>query len=173
MKRYFVLFAVIFFLFMLSSCPSLTNNPPVKPYSPEPTDGAVNQPKNITLTWECTDPDGDKLTYDIYYGEGNLDSVELSHTQKSYYLSGLKGNTQYEWKIIAKDDKGNSTEGDVWTFTTGNEPPLEPSNPSPQDNAINISIDTNLSWDCNDADGDFVTYDIYFGTNEYPPQYSN
>ena len=48
-------------------------------------------------------------------------------------------------------------------------PPLPPSNPSPPDNAINISINTNLYWDCSDPDeGDQLTYDVYFGTDSTP-----
>jgi len=55
-----------------------------------------------------------------------------------------------------------------------NSPPNMPSNPSPADDAIGVSINTNLSWRGGDPDaGDTVTYDVYFGTSESPPLVSN
>jgi uncharacterized protein (TIGR02145 family) len=34
----------------------------------------------------------------------------------------LEFNTQYFWKIVAHDDQGNTTEGEVWNFTIEEEP---------------------------------------------------
>lgn len=36
----------------------------------------------------------------------------------SFTVSGLEANTTYYWKITAVDSVGNSTESDVWSFTT-------------------------------------------------------
>jgi len=40
--------------------------------------------------------------------------------------------------------------------------PTKPSDPTPTDDATGISTLTNLSWNCSDADGDPLKYDIYF-----------
>jgi len=98
----------------------------------------------------------------------------------------------YEWKIIgwylpvsighhtlrilaySKSGKMGYDEMDLFMLTRpqykGKWPPAEPCNPNPENNAINVPIDTNISWDGGDYDpGDTVTYDIYFGTIQNPP----
>ncbi|MGF3585473.1 MAG: PKD domain-containing protein [Thermoplasmatota archaeon] len=47
--------------------------------------------------------------------------------------------------------------------------PTKPSDPSPADGATGVSVWTNLSWKCSDADGDTLSYDIYFGRDPSPP----
>ena len=49
-----------------------------------------------------------------------------------------------------------------------NHPPNKPSSPYPANGATNVAITTTLSWQCNDIDGDALTYDIYFGTSSNP-----
>ncbi len=71
--------------------------------------------------------------------------------------------------MVAKDSKGATTESPVWKFTTrSNEPPKPPSNPSPKNDSMNQPLALVLSWDCDDSDGDSVTYDVYFGTGTNP-----
>lgn len=53
----------------------------------------------------------------------------------------------------------------------GNLPPNQPSSPTPSNNAINVSLTTNLSWTGGDPNpNDTVTYDVYFGTSSNPPK---
>jgi uncharacterized protein (TIGR02145 family) len=49
-----------------------------------------------------------------------------------------------------------------------NQPPNQPTNPSPEDGATNVEINTLLSWTCSDPDGDELHYKIYFGTDPTP-----
>ena len=52
-----------------------------------------------------------------------------------------------------------------------NQPPNEPSNPDPADDAIDVPLNAVLSWTGGDPDpDDTVTYDVYFGTATPPPQ---
>ncbi len=149
------------------------NNPPNQPTNPNPGNGAVNQPTSLTLTWSCTDPNGDPLTYDVYFGTtNNPPLVSGNRTSASYNPGGLNNSTTYYWKIVAKDNHGASTAGPVWSFTTaaaGNNPPNQPSNPNPGNSAVNQPINLTLTWSCSDPNGDSLTYDIYFGTANNPP----
>ena len=95
------------------------NLPPEPPSSPNPEDGALNQSIEINLSWTCTDPEGDPLTYDIYFGtEATPTLVSSGQTETTYDPGTLENNTEYFWKIIAHDDHSNTTEGSVWSFTT-------------------------------------------------------
>ena len=101
-----------------------TNNPPNSPFSPNPSDNATNISVSSNLSWNCSDPDGDPLTYDVYFGtDSTPDYGELVSTNQSgtsYNLNTLNNATTYYWKIVAKDNNGNETTGDTWQFTTTN-----------------------------------------------------
>jgi len=50
-----------------------------------------------------------------------------------------------------------------------NSPPNTPKNPSPEDNAKDVDVETSLSWDGGDPDkNDVVIYDIYLGKSQNP-----
>jgi len=52
------------------------NHPPYAPSSPSPPDGETDAGINIILSWQCSDVDGDPLTYDIYFGTyGNMQKI--------------------------------------------------------------------------------------------------
>jgi hypothetical protein len=67
------------------------------------------------------------------------------------------------------DSYGNSI--DLWLIKTEkeNNPPYEPSNPYPENNSFNVDVDVNLSWTCEDPDGDDLNYDVYLETNDTTP----
>jgi len=146
-----------------------TNAPPVIPSNPSPEDGAENQEVDITLTWNCSDPENDPLVYNIYFGTSEIPSM-LSHDKRenSRYLPGLNYNQTYYWRIVAKDDHGHKTESPIWSFVTINRPPDTPADPSPPDSSVDQAQDVNLYWNCSDPDGDSLSYDVYFGTSENP-----
>ncbi|MCA0447285.1 MAG: hypothetical protein LCH54_13760 [Bacteroidetes bacterium] len=155
----------------------LPNLAPSAPSNPNPASNlTILQPTVLAISWSCDDPNGDPLTYDVYFGTSPSPDlffiVSVNQTEKSYTPSGLTTNTTYYWKIVAKDDKGASTIGQLWQFITvppPNNPPLAPFNPSPASNLSTLQTTTvSLTWSCNDPDGDALTYDVYFGTNSSP-----
>ncbi len=102
-----------------SSPPQL---PPAQPSNPNPADSATSVSTSPTLSWNCNGPESDPLTYDVYFGTDNppatVISTELSGTSVSRI--GLLMNTEYYWKVVAKDGKGGVTTGNVWRFMTTN-----------------------------------------------------
>jgi uncharacterized protein (TIGR02145 family) len=95
------------------------NHPPDALNSPTPENTSNNQPLNATLSWECSDPDNDPLSYDVYFGTENPPMLVSSEQTGANYNPGLLiSNTVYYWKIIAYDDQGNSSVGNIWSFKT-------------------------------------------------------
>ncbi len=97
------------------------NRPPSTPTNVYPPNDATDIPIEVTLSWQCTDPDGDELLYDIYFGtnSSNLSLIEQNHDSTTYHLDFLlNNNTTYYWKIVAKDTKGATSQSEVWSFTT-------------------------------------------------------
>ena len=148
-------------------------HPPRAPQSPVPADGAAAQDTFLTLKWQCSDPDGDDLEFEVRIRpEGGS---EKSYPLDEMVLSmqdPLESYTEYTWNVTASDGS-RSTTGPDWTFTTCASvemPPQIPYNPSPPDLSSGQPITLNLSWDCTDPNlDDTLTYDLYFGTTNPPP----
>jgi uncharacterized protein (TIGR02145 family) len=97
----------------------MVNQPPGQPGSPIPQHTASNQSTSAQLYWSCSDPDGDPLTYDVYFGTETIPAlVASSHSDTSYNPGILEYNTTYYWYIVASDGKGIVTIGPVWSFST-------------------------------------------------------
>lgn len=97
-----------------------TNLPPNPPQSPIPENDACGQLLNLILNWTGSDPDGNPLIYDVFFGtetDPPLLYAGLPITDPD--VSGLEENTTYYWKVRVHDDHGNMTEGPVWQFYTG------------------------------------------------------
>jgi len=107
-------------MFTVVACvPKETNNPPTQPSLLYPEDGDTGIPLNVTLSWEASDPDGDTLEFDLYFGEQSSLSLEASNlTTKSYEPLELENEKTYYWKVVAKDPEGKTATSNVWSFTT-------------------------------------------------------
>ncbi len=145
-----------------------SDNPPNIPINPQPLDNSYDQPVNTTLSWQCSDPDTDPLTYDVYLGSdpGNMALVSADQSGTTYDPDTLYYSTPYYWKIVASDSF-YETEGNVWFFNTiDNLPPDPPANPVPSDGATGVSTTQILSWTCSDPENDQIFYNVYFGTDQ-------
>lgn len=149
------------------------NDPPNTPTDPDPEDGSLDAPINTCISWTCGDPDGDEVTYDVYFGTSSSPPLVSSKQSETTYCpeEALDYDTEYYWKIVAWDIFDYSTTGPLWTFTTEeNLPPYTPSNPEPSDGATDVSLEELLLWTGGDPNsGDTVLYDIYFGDSSPPP----
>jgi len=96
-----------------------TNSPPNIPSNPDPQNGSTGVDINTDLSWSGGDPDGDLVTYDVYFGTDTNPPLMAEDIVETYYDPGiLNCNATYYWKIIAKDNCSASTEGPIWEFTT-------------------------------------------------------
>ena len=122
MKKKYFWFSLLILLFMFTvvACvPKETNNPPTKPSNPHPEDGKTGVPLNVTLSWSASDPDGDSLKFDLYFGEESSPSrIESNLTTKSYEPLELEDGKTYYWKVVAKDPDGKTATSNIWSFTT-------------------------------------------------------
>ena len=98
---------------------------PGKAVNPSPADGATGVAQNTELSW---DSGGRTTSYDVYLGIAPVLGASELQTQatRTYSPSGLQAGTRYYWRIDAKNGQG-TTMGDVWSFTTAQEPEPPPS----------------------------------------------
>lgn len=147
------------------------NRAPNEPASPHPSDNEGSVSVYTYISWNCSDPDGDPLNYDVYLGT-TADPPLIENNLKTMFCMPvpLSDDTTYFWKIVARDNQGSTTEGPLWQFHTfaapGNNPPDTPSNPTPEDGADGVGfLQVDLSWTGGDPDGDEVVYHLYWDTD--------
>jgi len=119
---------------------------PSKPVLILPTNNSSGISVNPTFRWRVSTG---ATTYQllVYTIADTLVNQILSDT--TYTAGGLSINTQYSWRVIAKNIAGE-TFGDAWTFTTtisssGN-PPLPTTLIAPTNGATGVTNSVNFSW---------------------------
>jgi hypothetical protein len=141
------------------------NNPPYPPSNPNPCNGTTDLSIcPLFLSWICSDPDGDNVTFDVYFGSTNPPPLVASNVS-GYQTWILSFNTTYYWKIVAWDEHGASTIGPIWHFTTEqNYPPNPAENPYPPDGDCCVPVEgVILKWNGSDPNlCDMLLYDLYF-----------
>lgn len=97
------------------------NRPPNSASNSNPANGAQGLGSDVSLTWQCTHPEGHALKYSVFIrgdGEaGTMIPVAKDIATTSHTLTGLAKGTRYSWKVIATDGQAVS-EGPTWTFQT-------------------------------------------------------
>ncbi len=96
------------------------NQVPNQPSHPSPDSGAQQQSIRITLSWRGGDPDpGDTVTYDIYLGTVSPPPLLIAGYPDTFYRpTGLKYDSTYYWRVVARDEVGDTAAGPEWRFTT-------------------------------------------------------
>ncbi|MCP4584224.1 MAG: hypothetical protein GY839_21640 [candidate division Zixibacteria bacterium] len=149
---------------------SALNGPPTQPANPIPPADTTVPPAPIELQWESSELDDEAMEFDVYFGtEANPPLFESNRTSMVININDLENHTDYFWKIVARDESGHETTGDIWQFTAENFAPTAPSNPFPANNATGIGIDFTFSWLSEDTEDDAISYDLYLGTEIDPP----
>jgi len=135
-----------------------------------PANEATEVEKSIMLKWTAEDADGDALKYNLYLAKENTfteDDMAATDISESEFAVNLDGHTQYFWKIVATDTEGAKIESDVASFTTKNTLPSKVELTAPVNEFDQVSGSTKIVWTAaTDADGDAVSYTVFYGTNE-------
>lgn len=93
------------------------------PFAPTLSKPAINSTVNITSTtleWfggGDVDPT-DIVSYDVYFGTANPPTEKIGNTYATSITVPLESAKEYFWKIVAKDNHGGETVGQVWKFKT-------------------------------------------------------
>jgi len=168
----YVLIAIVIICNCHQSAPNEVGNlSPKVPVNIFPSDDTTGINIEITFRWQAEDPNtNDNLFFDFYLAAGNPNPGLLvtDLTIDSLFKNDLKYDTTYYWKIVAKDQEGDTTSSPVWSFKTRHEfnsPPNIPQNPEPVNGANLIPINgVVLKWQGGDPDYySNVTYDVLVG----------
>ena len=88
--------------------------PAQKAANPKPADGATNVDILVDLLW--SEAPG-ATSYVVYFGTNPSPDL-IGEQSGTLHDVSLEHNTTYYWRVDTKND-GGTTEGDVWSFTTG------------------------------------------------------
>ncbi len=115
--------------------------------NPSPADEAIDLPTSLTLTWtnpEYTD------NIDLYFGTPDNMTLVLDNVLavEEYEVTDLDPSTVYNWKVIARNVSGTTPveEQVTWSFTTIGNAPDAVAYTSPADEATDVALNGNLSW---------------------------
>jgi len=147
------------------------NSAPPIPANIFPADDTTDIKVNLTFRWSATHSDQqDSLYYDFYLkaGEPEPELIASAINDTSFQYNLQNYNTRYYWKIVTRNQNGDSSSSPVWSFWTrygNNNPPNIPVNPQPENGISSLSMShSTLSWKGGDVDSfSIVTYDVYLG----------
>jgi uncharacterized protein (TIGR02145 family) len=171
------IFILISFLFTYLSCETKTddgdpaNRDPVAPVLSFPENKAEDVEIDITLSWQISmDPDGDKVKYNVFL-DTNASPAQIASAGQTAttYKPDINDNTTYYWKVEAIDENGGRAQSEIWSFTTLGSLPTAFSLISPTMSETCVALDAKLVWrSSTDPDGNDITYDVFFGTDNPP-----
>ncbi|MFI5236320.1 MAG: FlgD immunoglobulin-like domain containing protein [Ignavibacteriales bacterium] len=122
---------------------------PLAPVLISPPDGTINASLTPVLTWTFV-PDADyyQLQVAVDVSFNNIVFNDSTITDESQQVNALDEETQYYWRVNARNSSGISNWSSVWDFTTiqGQTIPSVPVLVSPANGATNISLSPVLTW---------------------------
>ena len=125
-----------------------------------PTNNETNISVTPTLSWDAV---SGATAYKVFYGIDSSTTTALPETSStSVTLPTLQENTQYYWKVVPTNARGDASGCDVISFTTI---PLAPgcaTYTSPTDGDTDIPLTPTLSWS---AVSGATGYKVYYSSN--------
>lgn len=136
---------------------------PNKPTLLLPVNNAKNVALGSTFTWQELD---DADSYEIEIRNVSIDSIietESGLTDNRYIAVNLGQNSNYAWRVRAKNEFGNGNWSDAFIFTTVPFVPAKTKLVSPDSSATGISTSPELRWiETENAD----SYELQISENE-------
>jgi hypothetical protein len=112
------------------------------------------------LKWNGTDPEGQKLTYDVYFGNTQpLPKVANNISEDHYALNNLVSGRTYSWYVTVKDPNGATNRSQTWSFIANSVP--EVTLLAPFDGSKLTTNKVRFQWTGSDAEGQKLTYDLF------------
>lgn len=98
----------------------VSNHVPFAPTLVAPALEAEVDGTSTVLSWTASDIDGDALLFDVYLdtNENPITKITEDQAETTFNVTGLSPLTKYYFKVAVKDDKGATSVGQVWNFTT-------------------------------------------------------
>jgi hypothetical protein len=83
---------------------------------------------SFSLSWSVSDPDGDALSYSVYYGGTGAipGSPTYTTSSSSQAVAAVANVATYNWRLVANDGKGMTADSGSLNFTTGQPPATAP-----------------------------------------------
>ena len=92
------------------------------PVQPLPTARSGGHTDSVTLRWGIENRQAEAdLQFEVFLYQSNEAGKQQVATQlvdTSVVVSNLAWNTTYFWQVVAHDQQGNTTTGELWSFTT-------------------------------------------------------
>lgn len=123
-------------------------------------------PIDTLFYWDCSDPDGDDLSYDLTcWKSSSVDTFFASDvTDEFLVVPTLDPNTRYFWSVKAKDPMGQCYLGLNASFSTIiTEPPGTPYILYPPSGSSGVVAGVELSWGCDHPASMPMVYHLYLG----------
>ena len=99
------------------------NNPPAKIKYIYPPVNGTDIPVDVLFSWYSFDPDGDEITYDLWYRrEQDSDSTHAAGLTTPEYGAALDEDTRYLWHVTPYDAHGGTLSSFNSIFSTVGEP---------------------------------------------------
>jgi len=137
-----------------------------------PRNNSVIDTTFVRLSWNGSDPDGDRLNFRIRYSDGPFDQSpgKVNVTTESYFdLFGLRDNITYYWTVDADDGTNSTTDvpAGIWRFTVLLPPPPPPNLPPVITSVPTLFINLSENWSYSilawDPDGDILLLSLLEG----------
>ncbi len=139
-----------------------------------PTDLHILSTTATSVQMQWTDNATDEDAYYVERSPVNNQSYQqiatLAPNIFAYYDAGLTSGSTYFYRVRAGRGGSFSTySNEIVAVAVPNVPPQFPEVIYPANGATNISLSPTLRWSANDADGDPLLFDVFFGKQPNPP----